>query len=368
MKRLCVLAWLIATSCGPLTIAESETWTTRSFTKFARADQDFGGLSSRTLAVAQGDLIPWRSRPFDTEDFRQGSGFGLALYPAFAQGKTASMLITEVWENHPTPWVQPVYQFVKGGSPIRGIFAVGVESTFYTPFWRAERASVPDETGPAVYTSAASVLDAKLSVTQGSMVVCPIIPSDLNVAAAPDETVALRPLSGEPVNVVAHSQAWVDGATVDYFGVGLDRITVTETGLPVETPIYFFVSATGATLSLPAILVDDATRHSLHRRYDIVLPASFGVFVSANRPELKSYIQGEGVHVPEADPAIADAVAKPYLLRVATNPECFKADGGFPSGCHWLDSQTAVEAAIGQDIRRRTETLMTVSTLQGGVP
>ncbi len=367
MTRAIVLVLL---ACGPSTAPPAKTWTAFELVANAKQDKDFGAISSRKLAVKTGDPIPWRSRPFEFDDSRQGEGSGLPLWPAFADGQTASMLITEIWRDHPTPWVQPVYQFA-GRSDLRGLFPVGVKSTFYTPYWRAMLATVPAETTNDTFTSVPALLDANVPLQKSVMVVCPIVPSDTFIAVPPGALNAVRPMSGETVAQLTHSQAWVDGALVDYLGIGFDRQTVTENELPVETPIYFFVKVAGAGkqgYSLPPVLPTDPTRHSLHRRYEVAIPANAGAFVTADRPELARLLRDEGVLVPDADPTILDAVARPYLLRVATNPECFANGANFPASCRWLDSQTALEAAINQDVRARTEVLMTVSTRQVGSP
>ena len=360
--------------CGPSTTPPAKVWTTREFVANAKNDKDFGQISTRLLAVAEGDPIPWRSKPFAVDDAIQAKGPALPLWPAFAEGRTATVLITEIWRDHPTPWVQPVYQFVtedgKPATDFRGVFAVGVDSTFYTPYWRAELATVPSSATGDTFTSVTSILDARLAVRASVMVVCPIVPREVFVATADSDLSPVRPLSGEPVDAPGRAEAWVDGKVVTYLGVGFDRQTVTDDERPVETPIYFFTKSPGAGgkgFTLPPILPDAPARHSLHRRYDIGLPANAGVFVSANREALRARLKSEGATVPEVDAAIPEAVAKRYLLRVASDTSCFSSAALFPSGCTWLDSQTAVETIIGQDVRFRTEVLMTVSTLQLGL-
>lgn len=359
---------LVLLACGPSTSPEAETWTSREFLSQAKTDKSFGGLPTRRLGVNSGDVIPWREVPFETQDSVQvSSERGLPVWPAFAEGHTASMLITEIWQDHPTPWVQPVYQFRSTGAARsdRGIFAVGVDSTFYTPYWRAEWVMVTDELATDALTSVTDVLNSKLPVSKGAMVVCPIVPSDVFLASTDGKTV-VRPLTGEPVTALKHAEAWVDGTAVTYLGIGIDRQTVTDKELPIETPIYFFVRSDGQTYSLPPVLPDEPTRHSLHRRYNVTLPGTFGVFVPSARPELRQFLEAEGAPVPPADPLIAEATARPYLLRVASNPSCFAKAADFPASCHWLDSQSALEATVGQDVRFRTEVLITASTLQVG--
>ncbi len=366
------LAWFAG--CGPSTFEASKVWSAREFAANGRNNKNFGLLSSKKLGVLSGDPIPWRSKPFESQDTLQAPGVrGLPLWPAFAEGQTASVIITEIWYHHPTPWVQPVYQFRTGDQPrtdLKGVFAVNVNSTFYTPYWRAELATVPADTGPTTFTSVPAILNANLEVHPSVMVICPIVPADVNVAMAEGETTPRRPITGEPAPFPSqHAQAWVDGVVVDYLPLGYDRQTVNERGLPDESPMYFFVKTAGAEqlpFSLPPVLPDAPTRHSLMRRYDVALDSTHGVFVPANRPELRALLSGEGAPVPDVDPAITDDAAKPYILRVATKPSCFLSAATFPNGCGWLDSQAALEAAIGQDVRVPTEALLTVTTLQVG--
>ncbi len=377
MMRFAVVAFAVSavvtmgSACGPLPpeAKPSKLWSAKDFVANARRDKAFGFIASRMLGVETGDVIPWRSPPFELTEARQGIGRGLPLWPAFADGKTASMLITEIWQNHPAPWVQPVYQFLKEGPAVDGVFAVDDTSTFYTPYWRAELATVPAETAPKTFTSVAAILNSKVPVTKSVMVMCPIVPADVAVAAASGETLARRPMTGEPVTQLSHAKAWVNGVSVEYLGIGFHRQTVTGSSseVPVETPLYFFVKAPGSAFSLPPILPTSPMQHSFHRRYEVPLAAPMGVFVPASRPELKALLQSEGAPVPDAHPAISDAVGKPYLLRVAANAsECFANAATFPAACIWLDSQTALEANLQQDVRVRTEVTMAVSTLQVG--
>ncbi|MFP2934160.1 hypothetical protein ACLESO_55380 [Pyxidicoccus sp. 3LG] len=63
--------------------------------------------------------------------------------------------------------------------------------------------------------------------------------------------------------------------------------------------------------------------------------------------QLKASLRERGVTVVDAHPTLEHlAEAKDYVLRVALNPECFKDLIGFPRTCRWLDSQSAVEAAV----------------------
>lgn len=304
MKR----AWLVLLfiGCAPSTEPPARFWSSFEFAANASQDKDFGGISSRKLAVTSGERIPWRAQPFEPEDSRQGDGVGLPLWPAFAEGQTASMVITEIWRDHPTPWVQPVYQFA-GRSDLKGIFPVGVKSTFYTPYWRAYFATVPESTSDETFKSAVSLLDSKAPLQKSVMVVCPIVPRDMVLAVPSGAPGPVRPLSGEAVTQLQQSEAWVDDALVWYLGIGFDRQTVTENELPVETPLYFFVPVPGAGkegFSLPPILPNEPMRHSLHRRYEVAIPATAGAFVSADRPELAGLLRNEGVRVPNADAAI----------------------------------------------------------------
>ena len=69
------------------------------------------------------------------------------MQPAFAEGKPAVYVTTDVWLNLPKTWLQPAYVQTQdwGAEPTRVpgapiLIDVESESTFYSPFWNIEYA------------------------------------------------------------------------------------------------------------------------------------------------------------------------------------------------------------------------------------
>lgn len=72
-----VAAALVTTgaACGPLPpeAKPSKLWSSKDFVASARQDKTFGFIPSRLLGVESGEVIPWRSAPFEfTQSTSQG--------------------------------------------------------------------------------------------------------------------------------------------------------------------------------------------------------------------------------------------------------------------------------------------------------
>ncbi len=322
---------LAACNAGPAAPL-AKFWSVRDFSK---PSGDFGGFLPSELLALEGASL--RFQPGN-----QVGGNGLILFPAVADRAVASFIITDIWQDHPEPWVQPVWAPLdENGAPVDGVanvFPVDVDSTFYSPFWRAELLLTPGLT-PTTFRSGRDVLNAKVDRRSGAIILCPIVPKGTLVAT--DGTGAKEPLTLRPVVVpMATSPAWVDGREVAYLGIGADRVQADGQNLR-ETLVYFFVSAAGQRpLPLAAVLPPEPTRNSLVRRVDVVIPPGAAPFVPSNRPELKALLEAREVSVPVVNGAL-DAFPE-FALRVATNPSCFE-DPSFPTACDWLDTPARLE-------------------------
>ncbi len=331
--RTGALALLLA-ACNPGPAAPlAKTWSTRDFSKPAGT---FGGFLPSELMALEGASL--RFQPGN-----QASGNGLILFPAVADRAVASFIITDIWQDHPEPWVQPVWAPLdENGAPVEGVsnvFPVDVDSTFYSPFWRAELLLTPGLT-PTTFRSGREVLNAKVERRTGAIILCPIVPEGTGIAS--DGSGAKEPLTLRPVMVPTKTtRAWVDGRAVAYLAVGADRVQADGQNLR-EVNGYFFVSAAGERpLPLATVLPSEPTRNSLVRRVDVVIPPGAAPFVPSNRPELKALLEAREVTVPVVKVAL-DAFPE-LALRVATNPSCFE-DPSFPTTCDWLDTPARLDS------------------------
>lgn len=290
--------------------------------------------------------------------------------------QAASYVVTEIWQAQPNPWVEPVYLqvtaydanavFAARLAGSHNIFPVGLDSSFYTPFWRLQVTEVPRDTAPDALRSASEALRAAKSLHPGSTVLCPIVEGVAGLAVAGGEPKPARPLSLEALNPLRRSQGWVSGRLVDYLLLGTDRFTVLPQANVTEVPLYVFVrqaaDGTRVPVEVPAVLADDAWHESLARRQEVVLGGAMAVFVPDGLEDLRAALLAAGVSAPHPA-AVADDFARQHLLRVAADGACFTSAGG-PASCEWLDSQAAIEAARPAVVS--TDVVLTVGTLQLG--
>lgn len=310
-------------------------WTAQDFVEKQGTEDDLGGWRPGELLTAGGAPLVFQAGT-------QAGVAGLTLFPAVMDGAPAAFAITDIWQDHPEPWVQPVWAPLdENGEKVRdvwNVFPVDVDATFYSPFWRAELLLTAGLT-PETYRSARDVLGAKPERRTGQIILCPIVPPQTSFAddgTGPKDPITLRPL----VLPGQTPRAWVEGKAVSYLDFGLDRVQADGQDL-IEAPAYFFVSSAGERpLPLAAVLSTDAKRNSLVRRVDVVLPEGAAAFVPSNRLELKTLLEGRQLEVPPV-PAELDAFPQ-FALRVARDPECFTA-AKF-STCEWLDTPARLEA------------------------
>ena len=339
MKRLALLLLLAGCNSGPAAPA-AKFWTSEEFLEYQGEAKHFGGFLPSELARPEG--APLRFQPGT-----QSGGPGLTLFPGIADGVNAAFAITDIWQDYPQPWVQPVWIPLdeSGVKPagVWNVFPVNVESTFYSPFWRAEFLITPGLTD-TTYKSARDVLSKKdFERRSGAIILCPLVDEDGTLFAddgsGSKDPVTLR-LLGTSLPT-KNSHAWVDGEEVTYLDFGPDRAQADGQNL-IESIAYFFVTAAGERpLPLTAVLPSEPKRHSFVRRVDVVIPAGAAAFVPSNRPELRALLAEREFTVPDV-PAALDAFPQ-YALRVAANPACFQ-DANFPAACDWLESSARLES------------------------
>ena len=101
MKRILLLAALVAAACQAPP-DKSGFWTTRDFVNAVHGGYGgkyvtFAGIAASDVVVPAGAAVPLLSTPYSAQDVLQESDTdGLAVIPAFAEGKPAAYLINEV--------------------------------------------------------------------------------------------------------------------------------------------------------------------------------------------------------------------------------------------------------------------------------
>ncbi len=97
----------------------------------------FSGFpTSKRIATFDGG-IPWRTAEYEDPPAVADGSKQAVVQPAFANGDVAAYVITEIWDTHPDPWVQPIYHVEAARRcASRPCWASGVDSTFYSPYWR----------------------------------------------------------------------------------------------------------------------------------------------------------------------------------------------------------------------------------------
>lgn len=337
MKKIALLLLLAACNSGPAAPV-AKLWTSADYLAKQGQQLNFGGFFPDDLLRAEG--APLRFQPGT-----QSGGPGLTLFPGVSEGAPVAFAITDIWQDYPEPWVQPVWIPLdeSGVRPagVINVFPVNVKSTFYSPFWRAEfllTAGLTDST----YRSARDVLDGKFERRTGGIILCPIV-AEAGTLFADDGSGPKNPVTLQSIGNLLpdkNSHAWVDGKQVTYLDFGPWRASAEGQEL-LEDPIYFFVQKAGdRPLPLSAVLPGDAFNHSFVHRVDVVLPAGAAAFVPSNRPDLRALLAARDFTVPDVAPAL-DAFPQ-YALRVAANPTCF-GDANFPTACDWLDSPERIE-------------------------
>ena len=338
-NALALMGVLAGCSAGPQTPAKR--WTTRDFieNQGSLPEGGFGGWMPDELLTLEG--APLRFLPAE-----QKGGPGLTLFPGVSEGAVAPFVITEIWQDHPEPWVQPVWIPLdeNGVKPVGGapnIFPMNVDATFYSPFWRGESILTPGLTA-TTYTSGRDVLSSNRELRAGTVILCPFVPP--GTGFADDGSGSRDPMARQPVSVPESGAGLINGASVTYLDFGPDRAPSSDLGQRlIVADAYFFVAEAGQRpLPLAAVLPAEPLRHSFVHRIDVVLPPGAAPFVPSNRPELRRLLEARGVKVPDTLPAL-DAFGT-YALRVALDTACFSDLVNFPTACTWLDTQASIDA------------------------
>ena len=100
---LALLFSACAACASPVSVPEARLYTLR----------DLAGSAYASSFVRRGDPLRLLSPPFSDVPAAQDPALdGLTVFPAFSEGGPAAYLTTEVWEEFPKVWVQPLYSHV----------------------------------------------------------------------------------------------------------------------------------------------------------------------------------------------------------------------------------------------------------------
>lgn len=357
MKTTASVLLLVMVACAPAPAPTAKVWTPREFFgKRAETKPIFGGWAPAQLLVTEGQPIPFTTRV-------QGPFEGLPVFPGVSDGRAVGFVITDVWQDHPEPWVQPVYvpaSMPADGAPrergVSSVFPVGLDSTFYSPWWRMEFVPL-DDTEATSLSSSKQVLERKTARTMGPLVLCPIVPRSSFDVAAEVATKPLHPLTGVALAGPEQKSAFVDGEPVQYLGFGPGRAPFEGQRL-VESDVFVFVKD-GASLPVAAVMPAVARAHGFLRRVDVEVPNGAAFFVPSNRPDLRAPLG-------ELAPPVAASLDQfqAYALRLAKDPACFSSPS-FPSACDWLDSHETVR---GLPFATRRDVQLTAAVLDEVLP
>src|SRR5262249_9804617 len=150
------------------------------------------------------------------------SSDGLNVWPAFTEGKTAAIVVAEVWQNVPQVWLQPWYRLVTAWDPgnpganglpgANAIVDIGEQSLFYSPFWELVYSLVPPGTASDHYQSAKQLFRDNLEMHRGGAgLLAPLAPRDLLPATAPAPAFPVRPFSRDRVGNPIVGNVWLNG-------------------------------------------------------------------------------------------------------------------------------------------------------------
>lgn len=387
MKKIALLV-VLAASCAQQTGDVGAFWPVASFLKRNTDNVDFGGWKPAALLHQPGARLQYQSAPFTLgPDVVMGDfGNGLNVFPGYAGGEPVAYTISDIWYHTPQPWVQPVYLGMASGVTV---FPVDVTGSFYSSFWRAETVSPKCDADSA--TKVLNCLANGSTLTDGDIILCPIVPAGTTIARAQGDKFPRHPFTGHALTADSTPGKWatslttapakVDGHDVQYLSFGSWRAQAHGDTL-VASKLFVFGHLDGSDfvdLPVPAVLPDDALHDSLMQRVEVTLPDQARAYLPANKADLAPGLFDAGVplalysplessldagivsgvlvdggaslplgiyendHVLAADPAIDEATAARYMLRIAMNPECFRPGNGFPASCQWLDSSDRIE-------------------------
>jgi hypothetical protein len=322
----------------------------------------------RKALVEDGNVAKGRTWPngFPASEILTAHGDGpasLKVIPAFAEGRPAAFVTTEIWINYDEVWAQPAYlqvvtadplvrlEYSSDGRPAPPLVDVGPRSTFYSPFWTFQIAVVGERDAEFFKDTRQLLNTSGVAFLGGPSIVCPLAPFD--VLAAPAGQPMVEPTWGTTLDGVPAGEVMFDGDKVGVFdfGSGLFAVDANAVVEPLPAFVFYAPDATGAVVPLNAWRVHGVGPLFSGRAADVGVHAATGW----PQPRFGAYwrlykaMVGGATKVFRAsdNPQVApvDVDLKEYEGRVALNGACFDALD-FPTSCAWLDSQERIERLL----------------------
>jgi len=407
-------------------------WTLADLVAIAEADGPYvdrdvalpdGGVAKETVVPMTAVVTPpgaevlFRSPPFAAAvTTHTGAGPLLNVLPGLSDGRAIPYATIELWTNDFGPvWIQPMYWIHAESTPAAFaqpiVFTTNVGTRFYSPFWRLFDVYVPDDVAAKLaqepVKSVAEVMALGGRIVQGGLVVCPLVPEDVELDPA------LLTAAGEVPAVGAFPGVWDDVYRAEYTDPGLARlikpgvlrnfgfvegqvVSALAVGgglfreLPGEVvesvPIFMWVDLqadgsprplalppigghaplfSGDPVSIPGGTPDWFAMWDL---FHVVRPAGAEPFLPGADGD--AYAELRTVwksRIPAADVQALPGVIR-YLGRMALDPGCFDSAAAAATGnvdapisttkwaatCRFVDSQLEVETLVPRPSIRRT--------------
>jgi hypothetical protein len=315
--------------------------------------------------------------------FVAGPGPLIPLKPAFTEGAFSPYMTTNLWQNMPEVWIQPMYIFVnwnaetKRGTPAGRpwIFTVGPTSRYHSPFWRVYWVELPAQPR-AEYTSSDQIFADHLVLHEGPGRLVSLVPKGTRIG----DLAGTAPwYGGHPTSALTvRSSDYLDGNEVSAIDFGQDRFEWNNDLEVVEQPLFVFfachgggsncelamvpnVGGTGPLFARrPAIAPGGKPRFgSFWRLYFVSLPDSPSLRVFVPPGDDSQYMNAieDAVKVMPGtleftpDAAVAAEANKHFMQMAVNGDTCFHSPESF-AGCRWIDSQQALEENLPSAIAR----------------
>jgi hypothetical protein len=316
---------------------------------------------------------------------KDDGSYAMALRTTWTEQYRSAYVTGEIWTGFEEVWQQPVYVPITGlaadGTPKllphgasdwTPIFSVGPDSAFYSPFWQTYYFQVDPATEANAFKSARDVLDSGRTLTPGPSRTMSLVPD--TTLHPPDEMPADMPplVVGGPR---ATESGFLDGNPISFLDLGKDNFTWDYELVVEATPLFMLVYRDKAGQLQPMNVPTVAGTGPLYANRNVNVTSDFvphyGAFWRLHTVEVPSQarifappkVAGDlsADYPPDLvgqtyDSAIADGTPRDlsqFVGRVALNPtECFSLYDNLATfenpkaTCQWLDSQTAIEAAV----------------------
>ena len=304
----------------------------------------------------------------------------LKIIPAYSEGEPAAYVVPELWVNFDEVWVQPWYVLVTAwnerstaqnrlrnaeGMAAPPVFDPHPRSLFYSPFWLVFYAVVPEDSPLDKYTNTEKLFSEKRPIYPGPPWIYSVRPDAITLEMNP-----VHPYLRKPVATFLNQApiSWVDDEQMPYFNEGANNFKYDDKLVVEEVPLFVLsrrdASGVPAPIGAPHVVGTgpllarkpaDAPAlrprfGSFTRFYFATVAATAAAFDPDAYPEAAALLVAQG-----KDPeAYRGRVANNGVKVAETDRACFSLPD-FPTSCRWLDSQSAIEDAVGVINIQKTE-------------